>query len=417
MPMQTPIRVDGQRLWESLMRLAEIGATPKGGCRRLALSNEDRMARELFVAWAEEANCEVSVDRMGNIFARRPGSHPSLAPVATGSHLDTQPNGGRFDGPLGVMCGLEVVRTLADRGIETRRPIEVVAWTNEEGSRFAPPMVGSGVFAGVFDLAYGLGRTDADGLTIGEELRRIGFDGAQDIGSHAFGSFFEVHIEQGPILEAHGKRIGVVSGAQAQRWYEVTVRGQDAHAGTTPMDRRRDALVGASRIVTELQSIGAATTDGRATVGVMRVEPNSRNTIPGEVFFSIDLRHPSDAALSDMAADMREFAAGVAKDAGLGLDIHEIYYAPPLPFDPGAKRAVTSAAQSLGLESMEIVSGAGHDACHIARVAPTAMVFIPCAGGISHNETESATPEDVTAGCDVLINAIVEAANAPTAQA
>ncbi len=414
---QVPIRVDGQRLWDSLMRLAEIGATPKGGCRRLALSDLDKEARELFVGWARGAGCEVSVDQMGNIFARRAGTDPSLAPVATGSHLDTQPSGGRFDGPLGVMCGLEVVRTLVALGIQTRRPIEVVVWTNEEGSRFAPPMVGSGVFAGVFDLPYGLSRADADGLTIGDELRRIGFDGSLGMRSRDFGAFFEVHIEQGPILEAEGKRIGVVSGAQAQRWYEVTVSGQDAHAGTTPMDRRRDALVGASRIVAELQSIGAATPDGRATVGVLRVEPNSRNTIPGEVFFTIDLRHPDDAALSDMAADMREFAAGVARDAGLKLDVREIYYAPPLPFDSGAKRAVATAAQALGLESMEIVSGAGHDACHIARVAPTAMVFIPCADGISHNETESATPEDVTAGCDVLLNAMLEAAEAPARDA
>lgn len=394
------------------MTLAEIGATPKGGCRRLALTDEDRLARALFIEWAEAAGCTVTVDRMGNMFARRPGTDNTLAPIATGSHLDTQPSGGRFDGPLGVMCGLEVLRTLADGGVETRRPIEVVVWTNEEGSRFTPSMVGSGVFAGVYDLDYGLAREDRDGLNIGDELRRIGFDGGLEPGDHAFEAFFEVHIEQGPILEANGKTIGLVSGAQAQRWYEATLKGQDAHAGTTPMERRRDALVGASRIVADLHRLASSVPEGRATVGMLEVQPNSRNTIPGEVFFTIDLRHPDDAALSNMAADMREFAAGVALEAGLELDLREIFQASSLRFDDGARRAITNAAEALDMQTMDIVSGAGHDACNIARVAPTAMIFVPCADGISHNETESATPEDVTAGCDVLLNAMLSMANA-----
>ena len=408
-----PMRVDGQRLWDSLMRLAEIGATPKGGCRRLALTDEDREARALFTEWAEAIGCSVTVDRMGNMFARRPGTGDgSLAPIATGSHLDTQPSGGRFDGPLGVMCGLEVLRTLADRGIETLRPIEVVVWTNEEGSRFAPSMVGSGVFAGVYDLDYGLGRQDRDGMTIGDELRRIGYDGEEEPGDRAFATFFEVHIEQGPILEANDTTIGLVSGAQAQRWFEATLKGQDAHAGTTPMERRRDALVGASRIVADLHRLASTVPEGRATVGMMEVQPNSRNTIPGQVFFTIDLRHPDDAALSDMAANMREFAAGVALEMGLELELREIWHARSLHFDDDARGAIVEAAQALGLGTMEIVSGAGHDACNVATVAPTAMIFIPCADGISHNETESATPEDVTAGCDVLLNAMLSLANA-----
>ena len=301
------LQVNGERLWASLMELAQIGATPKGGVCRLAASDLDADARRLFIRWCEEAGCRVTIDRIGNIFARRPGRNPDLPPVMTGSHLDTQPTGGRFDGAYGVMAGLEIVRTLNDLGYETEAPVEIVAWTNEEGSRFSPAMVGSGVFAGVFDLAYGLERPDnVTGVTLGAELQRIGFAGPQPVGERPVAAYFEAHIEQGPILEAAAKPIGVVTGAQGQRWYEITVTGQEAHAGPTPMPRRRDALVGAARMIDAVNRIGHAHAPyACATVGFVQVSPNSRNTIPGRVFFTVDFRHPEDAVLTQMDRELR----------------------------------------------------------------------------------------------------------------
>ena len=331
----------------------------------------------------------------------------------TGSHIDTQPTGGKFDGAYGVMAGLEVIRTLNDHGYETLAPIEVAVWTNEEGSRFAPAMTASGVFAGVFDLDYALARADIEGKTIGEELVRIGYAGEAEVGQRPVAAFFEAHIEQGPILEAEGKTIGVVTGAQGQRWYEVTFTGQEAHAGPTPMRRRKDALVGAARLVTAVNRIGLDHQPGAcATVGMMRVSPNSRNTIPGKVFLTIDFRHPEDATLSRMGEEARKAAEEAAREIGLELDMVEIWYSPPVRFAPACVEAVRNAAETLGLSRRDIVSGAGHDACYLARVAPTAMVFVPCEGGISHNEIESATPEHLAAGCDVLLRAMIERANA-----
>jgi len=405
------IRINGERLWASLMAMAEIGPTEKGGSCRLALTDLDRQARDLFVEWCEEAGCTVSVDAMGNIFARRPGRDPDLAPVATGSHLDTQPTGGKFDGVFGVLAGLEVIRTLNDHDYDTDAPIEISVWTNEEGSRFPPAMIGSGVFAGVFDLEYGHSRADLDGATIGGELQRIGYAGAAPCGDHPFRAFFETHIEQGPILEAENKTIGVVMGAQGQRWYEVTVRGAEAHAGTTPMNRRRDALVGAARLVERVNGIALDhAPDAVSTVGLMQVSPNSRNTIPGEVFFSIDLRHPSDAMLKAMDEEIRAACQVIAADMDLECVIEEIWHTPALTFDPDCVDAVREAAAEAGYPSRDIVSGAGHDACYISRVAPTGMVFVPCADGISHNEIESATPEDLAAGCNVLLQAMLRRA-------
>jgi beta-ureidopropionase / N-carbamoyl-L-amino-acid hydrolase len=302
------LTVNGERLWASLMELAQIGATEKGGVCRLAASDLDGEARRLFIGWCEAAGCTVTVDRIGNIFARRPGRNPNLPPVMTGSHLDTQPTGGRFDGAYGVMAGLEIVRTLNDLGYETEAPIEIVAWTNEEGSRFSPAMVGSGVFAGVFDLGYALGRPDnVSGVPLGAELERIGFAGPQPVGGRPVAAYFEAHIEQGPILEAAGLPVGIVSGAQGQRWYEITVTGQEAHAGPTPMPRRRDALVGAARMIDAVNRIGHAHAPyACATVGFVQVSPNSRNTIPGRVFFTVDFRHPQDEVLTAMDRELRE---------------------------------------------------------------------------------------------------------------
>lgn len=412
--MTTNVRVDGDRLWKSLMDLAEIGATEKGGVCRLALTDLDRQARDLFVSWVEAAGCTVKVDAMGNIFARRPGKDDTLPPVMTGSHIDTQPTGGKFDGCFGVMAGVEVLRALNDHGIETDAPIEVAVWTNEEGSRFAPAMISSGVFAGVFDLDYGLSRADPDGRTIGEELTRIGYAGPEPVGGRPIGAFFEAHIEQGPILEAEGKTVGVVTGVQGIRWYEITVHGQDAHSGTTPMNRRKDALLGVSRIVDAVNRIALdRAPDGCGTVGMMQVVPNSRNVIPGKVFFTVDLRHPDAAVLQGMGEELGKVVKEEADRIGLTVDFNEIWYSPPVVFAPHLVAGVRAGAEGFGYAHRDIVSGAGHDACYIARVAPTAMVFVPCRDGISHNETEYAAPADLEAGCNVLLQAMIQAATRP----
>jgi len=403
--------INSKRLWDSLMEVAGIGATEKGGSRRLALTDLDREVRDLFVGWCREAGCSISIDAMGNVFARREGTDPSLAPVLAGSHLDTQPNGGKFDGVFGVLAALEAVRSLNDQGIETKRAVEIVDWTNEEGSRFAPAMVSSGVFAGAFDLEYGLSRRDADDHTMADELARIGYAGDAQVGGRPIAAYVEAHIEQGPILEGEQKTIGVVQGAQAQRWYEVTLTGQDAHAGTTPMNRRHDALVAAASIVTEVNRIGLSVEDGRATVGMMEVGPNSRNTIPGSCFFTVDMRHPDEDVLLGMSTTLREYAAGIASGHGVEIDLREIWHSPLVTFDRRCVDAVEAGALAAGYSYMEISSGAGHDACYIARVAPTAMIFVPCADGISHNELESATPDDLAAGAEVLTRAIIALAN------
>ncbi len=404
------ITTNQQRLWDSLMQMGEIGGTEKGGCCRLALTDLDKQARDLFTQWCEEAGCTVRVDKMGNVFARRPGKNNDLPPVVMGSHIDTQPTGGKFDGVYGVLSGLEVIRTLNDHNIETEHPVEASIWTNEEGSRFAPAMVASGVFAGVFDLEYGLSRADLDGKTMGEELQRIGYAGEHEVGSPVK-AFFEAHIEQGPILEEEETTIGVVTDAQGQRWYEVTLTGQEAHAGPTPMLRRKDALLGAARIIDEVNRIGIENQPNAcSTVGLLQVFPNSRNVIPGEVFFTIDFRHPNDEVLSKMDAELREVTAKIADQVGLQMKFEQIWYSPPVPFDKGCVDSVRQAATDAGYSHRDIVSGAGHDACYIARVAPTGMVFVPCENGISHNEEENAKPEDLHAGCNVLFQAVLNQA-------
>ena len=411
------LQVNGERLWASLMELARIGATPKGGVCRLAASDLDGEARRLFISWSEEAGCTVRIDKIGNIFARRPGRDPKLPPVMTGSHLDTQPTGGKFDGAYGVMAGLELMRTLNDLDYETEAPIEVVAWTNEEGSRFSPAMVGSGAFAGIFDLAEGLGRPDnVTGVTLEAELERIGFAGSEPVGGRRVAVYFEAHIEQGPILEAAQKPIGVVTGAQGQRWYEITVTGQEAHAGPTPMPRRRDALVGAARMIDAVNRIGHAHAPyACTTVGFVQVNPNSRNTIPGRVFFTVDFRHPEDAVLRVMDGELRQACDAAAASGGLEVEVKEFWYFPPTLFDPDLITALREAAESQGYPHQDIISGAGHDAVYLARVTPTAMIFVPCIGGISHNEIEDAKPDDLTAGCNVLLNALLETADRPPA--
>jgi len=406
-------RIDSDRLWQSLMEMARIGATPKGGVCRLALSDLDRQGRDLFAHWAKQAGCTIEIDRMGNMFARRAGKRADLPAVMTGSHLDTQPTGGRFDGVYGVLAGLEVLRTLADADIQTDRAIEVAVWTNEEGSRYAPAMMGSGVYAGVFAPDEIDAKTDQDGISFREALEKIGYRGAAPAGGRATAAYFEAHIEQGPILEAEQKTIGIVTGAQGQRWYEVTVVGQEAHAGPTPMARRKDALVGAARMIDAVNRIGHEFQPyACATVGFIQSAPNSRNTIPGRVFFTIDFRHPDDARLSAMDAAMKERCKAIAAEIGLELEIADFWYFPPTPFDKRLVDGVRARAAMFGYPAMEIVSGAGHDAVYMARVAPTAMIFVPCVDGISHNEVEDAKPADLAAGCNVLLHAILDAAKA-----
>jgi len=408
------LAIDSDRLWASLMEMAQIGATEKGGVNRQALTELDGQGRDLFVRWCREAGCSVRVDAVGNIYARRPGKDDTLAPVMTGSHLDTQPTGGKYDGVFGVLSGLEVIRTLNDLNYQTERPVEVTVWTNEEGCRFAPAMMGSGVAIGKFDLDEVYALADADGKTFRDELDAIGYlgEGAPTVGDVA--AFFEVHIEQGPILEAADKTIGIVQGAQGQRWFDVTLVGQEAHAGPTPMQTRHDALVGAAQIVTAVNRIGLEFQPGAcATVGQFDVSPNSRNTIPGRGVFSVDFRHPDDASLLAMKAALETACAEAASAQGLELDCREIWYQPPIVFDTDCVAAVQSGAEAAGLDAMQIVSGAGHDACHISTLAPTGMIFVPCKDGISHNEVESATQDHCAAGCNVLLHAIIDRANAP----
>lgn len=398
-------RIDRDRLWRSLMMLAEIGGIPGGGVRRLALSDDDQRGRAQFVRWCEEAGLTIRVDAIGNVFARRRGRNPRRAPIVTGSHLDTQPNGGRFDGAYGVMAGLEIMRTLNDAGVETDAPLEVVAWTNEEGTRFAPSMMGSMVFAGLLQLEAALIVEDSHGKTIASELARIGYVG-EHLKEHPIGAYFEAHIEQGPVLEAHGCIIGVVTGGQGQSWFDVVLRGQAMHAGTTPMNRRRDAIVGAAEIVLAVRDIGARF-DGCATVGQVDVRPNSRNVIPGEVVLTIEIRHPDNTVRQAMDCAVREAVGVVARQARLELDFRQVLDQSATSFDPTCVALVRDAAAHEGFSSMDIISGAAHDAIALAHVAPSAMVFVPCAGGVSHNEAESATPEDLGAGCQVLLDAVL----------
>ncbi|MBL26715.1 MAG: Zn-dependent hydrolase [Rhodospirillaceae bacterium] len=405
------LRIDGDRLWQSLMDLAQIGATAKGGVCRLALTDVDREGRDLFVRWAEEAGCTVKVDAVGNIFARRPGRNPDLAPVMVGSHLDSQPTGGKFDGAYGVLAALEIVRSLNDLGFETERPVEIVAWTNEEGSRFPPAMMGSGAFAGEFRLEKVLATKTVDGPTVGEELKRIGYAGPEPLGGRPVYAYFEAHIEQGPILEAEERPVGVVEAIQGIRWYDVTITGMEAHAGPTPMEVRKDALLAAAKMVEAVNATALAhPPHGRGTVGEFRIMPGSRNVIPGSVEMSIDIRHPDADALAAMDGELRSALERICDAAGIDGRIEQIWYSPPTPFDAGCVAAVRRAAERVGEPFMPITSGAGHDAKYMAQVCPAAMVFIPCKDGISHNEIEDATPEDVATGCAVLLHAVVEKA-------
>jgi beta-ureidopropionase / N-carbamoyl-L-amino-acid hydrolase len=407
MTSKTNLAINPQRLWDAIMETARFGATPKGGIKRLTVSDEDKKVRDWFRAQVEKLGCAVEVDEVGNMFATRPGKRKDLAPIAMGSHLDTQPTGGKFDGVLGVLGALEAMRTMVDMGYETNAPVMIVNWTNEEGSRFAPAMLASGVYAGVFTPDFAYSREDRQGVKFGDELARIGYKGKHKAGAIKFQAMFELHIEQGPILEAENKLIGVVTGVQGMRWYEVTVKGQESHTGATPMTLRRNALLGAARMIEAIHQVGMNHLPGVASVGLIENRPNSRNVVPGEVFFTVDLRHPDEAVLDRMEQEYRAALPKIAAELKLEFEEKRIWNSPAVKFAPELIDCVREGVKQAGFTSREMASGAGHDAAYIARVAPTTMIFVPCLGGISHNEEESTTFDECGAGSQVLLNAVL----------
>ncbi|RIV80095.1 Zn-dependent hydrolase [Aurantiacibacter xanthus] len=400
-------KIDGARLWDSLMQMAAIGATDKGGCNRQALTDHDKEGRDLFVAWAEAAGCSITVDAIGNIFARLEGSDPSAEPVLMGSHLDTQATGGKFDGVYGVLAGLEVVRTLVDAQARFANPLEVAVWTNEEGCRFAPAMLGSGVMSGTYSLEDAYAATDKEGLRLGDELERIGYRGEVPASPRPYAAMLEAHIEQGPILEAEEKTIGVVTGIQGAHWFDLKVIGQSAHAGPTPMTMRKDPWRAVAPIVSQVLALADAQAPwGRATIGDISARPGARNTVPHTLSLSLDIRHPDADVLAAMEADMRRIIETACAEAEVDFALEEVWHMPPTAFAPHLVDAIEQAAGALGYAHMRLVSGAGHDSLHTAQFAPTAMIFVPCADGLSHNELESAEPADLEAGANVLLKAV-----------
>ena len=411
MAMGANQRVNAARLWDSLEEMALIGPGVAGGCNRQTLTDADNAGRHLFAAWCKAAGMTMGVDTMGNMFATRAGTDPDALPVYMGSHLDTQPTGGRYDGVLGVLGALEVVRSMNDLGIKTRHPIVVTNWTNEEGARFAPAMLASGVFAGLHTQDYAYGRTDMDGLRFGDELARIGWVGPEEVGARKMHAMLELHIEQGPILEAEGCEIGVVTHGQGLWWLEITLTGRDAHTGSTPMAMRVNAGLGMARITQAVHQIAMGHQPGAVgAVGQVKVFPNSRNVIPGKVIFTVDVRSPDQTKLDLMRGEVERAAFAVAAELGLGCEIEAVGHFDPVTFDAGLVNIVRQSAEKLGYSHMDIISGAGHDACWINRVAPTVMIMCPCVGGLSHNEAEEISPEWAAAGTDVLFHAVCDVA-------
>lgn len=405
------LRINSDRLWKALMDMAKIGPGVAGGNNRQTLTDEDAEGRRVFQQWCEAEGMTMGLDKLGNMFARREGTDHSLPPVMVGSHLDTQPTGGKYDGVLGVLAGLEIIRTLNDTGIKTRHPIEVVNWTNEEGARFSPPMMASSVFAGMYTTEWVYAREDADGKTVGGELERIGWLGDEEVGARKMAAFFELHIEQGPILENENVEVGVVTHGQGLKWLQVTLNGKSSHTGSTPMPNRINAGLGMARITQLVDEIAWSHAPlAVGAVGHCDIYPNSRNIIPDKAVFTIDFRHPSQDVIDDMEQRLREGAQKIIDDIGLTMDIEQVGQFDPVTFDEGCVSAVRRAAERLGYTHRDIVSGAGHDACLINRVAPTAMVMCPCVGGLSHNEAEEISQDWAAAGTDVLFHAVLEVA-------
>ncbi|MBK5946677.1 Zn-dependent hydrolase [Rhodobacter veldkampii DSM 11550] len=405
------LRINSARLWDSLMEMAQIGPGIAGGCNRQTLTDADAEGRALFQRWCDAAGLTMGVDAMGTMFATRAGTDPEALPVYVGSHLDTQPTGGKYDGVLGVLGALECIRTMNDLGIRTKHPIVVTNWTNEEGARFAPAMLASGVFAGVHTLDYAYGRTDPEGKTFGAELARIGWVGDEPVGARKMHAYYELHIEQGPILEAEGKQIGVVTHCQGLWWLEFTLTGREAHTGSTPMHLRVNAGLAMARIMEMVQAVAmAALPDAVGGVGQVRFSPNSRNVLPGTVVFTVDIRSPDQAKLDGMRAEIEAKAAALCADLGVGYSVEAVGHFDPVTFAPELVANVRRAAERLGYSHRDIISGAGHDACWAAKVAPATMVMCPCVGGLSHNEAEEISPDWAAAGTDVLLHAVLETA-------
>ncbi|MFK7871269.1 MAG: Zn-dependent hydrolase [Roseobacter sp.] len=409
------LKINPDRLWDSLMEMAQIGPGIAGGNNRQTLTDEDAEGRALFQKWCEAAGCEMGLDQMGNMFACRDGADPDALPVYVGSHLDTQPTGGKYDGVLGVLGGLEIIRTLNDLGVQTKHPIVVTNFTNEEGTRYAPAMLSSGVFAGIHTQDWAYDRTDADGKRFGDELKRIGWKGDETVGARKMHAFFELHIEQGPILEIENKDIGVVTHGQGLRWIEITLTGRDSHTGSTPMPMRRNAGLGMARILEKVDEIAwSHKPHAVGAAGQIDVFPNSRNVIPGKVVFTVDFRSPDLIVIEAMVARLHVDAQKIADDMGLEIAFEQVGGFDPVAFDEGCVGAIRTAAERLGYSHMDLISGAGHDACWINRVAPTAMVMCPCVDGLSHNEAEEISREWAAAGTDVLLHAVVETAEIVT---
>jgi len=403
------IPLSGARLWDSLMEYARIGGTPKGGCNRQTLTDLDGEARALLQRQAEAAGAALALDRLGNMILTRPGRDPSRKPVAIGSHLDTQPTGGKFDGVLGVLAGLEILRALHEAGAETEAPIVLVNWTNEEGARFSPPMMGSGAAMGIFTEAEVLAKTDSTGATFGAEIARIGWAGEADpTALQGLGAYFELHIEQGPVLEREGLDAGIVTHALAQHWFDVTVTGEDAHGGST-MTGRRDALMAAAECATMIERAALAA-GARATIGRMTLHPDSRNVVPGRVWFSLDTRHDHEDMLAALATTMRAEAAAISARRGVTIAFEDFWISPATPFDATLVAHLRDAAKARGIPHRDMPTAIGHDAVYVARKLPAAMLFVPCHGGLSHNEAESITPAWAEAGLMVLADAVVATA-------
>jgi len=405
------MRINADRLWDSLMEMAKIGPGVAGGNNRQTLTDDDAKGRALFQDWCEAAGCTMGLDTMGNMFARFEGTDPDALPVYVGSHLDTQPTGGKYDGVLGVLGGLEILRSLNDLGVKTKHPIVVTNWTNEEGTRFAPAMLASGVFAGMHTEEWAYAREDAEGKTFGDELARIGWRGDEPVGERKMHAFFELHIEQGPILEAENIEVGVVTHGQGLNWTQVTITGRDAHTGSTPMPMRKNAGLGLARMLELVDEIAwSHAPDAVGAAGHIDVSPNSRNVIPGKVVFTVDFRSPQLDVINDMVARFQVGAQKIADDMGLGVEFEKVGGFDPVEFDEGCVTAVRNAAERLGYTHRDLVSGAGHDACWINRMAPTAMVMCPCVDGLSHNEAEEISKDWAAAGADVLMHAVLETA-------
>ncbi|WP_238370294.1 Zn-dependent hydrolase [Heliomarina baculiformis] len=405
------LKINGERLWDSLMEMAKIGPGIAGGNNRQTLTDEDAEGRALFQKWCEEAGCTMGLDQMGNMFARREGTDPDALPVYVGSHLDTQPTGGKYDGVLGVLGALEVIRSMNDLGIKTKHPVVATNWTNEEGTRFAPAMLSSGVFAGVHTQDWAYEREDAKGKTFGDELKRIGWRGEEEVGARKMHAFFELHIEQGPILEAEGKDIGVVTHGQGLSWTQVTITGKDSHTGSTPMPMRKNAGLAMARVLEKVEEIALShAPDAVGAAGHIDIYPNSRNVIPGKVVFTVDFRSPNLAVIEDMVARLKTDAQAICDDMGMEIEFENVGGFDPVAFDETCVGAIRSAAERLGYSHRDIISGAGHDACWINQVAPTAMVMCPCVDGLSHNEAEEISKDWAAAGADVLLHAVLETA-------